>query len=85
MSGQDPDERRFDLELKRDTYALTKDQRIDKDERVMRWITFVSPLIIFAVALFGTFRGWAFANYLLGGIIGHLVRFPRPPDRRSTT
>lgn len=81
MSGpQDPAERRFDLQMKRDSCALEKDKRTDTDIRIMRWILFGMGLVVFLGSLVGTVVDWTGASYILTAFVsaafGHTVRIP---------
>lgn len=62
----DPDERRDDLALKRDEYALERGKREDKDIRMMRLTIFWLLVGVFVLALLGvTAFDWPAAGYIL--------------------
>ena len=83
LDTTDPDEQRYDLEFKRerDSYALERGRREDKDMRVMRWIVFCLLIAVFIFSLLGiTVFNWTVSGYILtaflSAIAGNMIQVP---------
>lgn len=77
------------LRYKRETYALTREQREDKDMRIMRWVIFIGIFLLFSYGFLGvTAFTWRGADYVLTAvlsvILGNRLPFLNFPTRESS-
>ena len=79
-SVDDPPVRRRDIRVKREEYALSKEQTADKDVRMMRLTVFWLFVAFLVGSVIGTFAGWAGASHVLAILastaVGTMIRVP---------
>lgn len=84
----DPLERRRDLQVQREEYALDKDKTEDKDLRWMKWIVFIVIILIFVASVIGTFMGSSPASYIMtvviSAVVGNRIQWTDKISLRST-